>query len=159
MLAALRASTPGRDAFRPRLLLVGENADWAAEQLVGWDCEAHGYVGEHGLARPLASRRQTSFSFASPAENFPCAVLEAMAAGSCVVATPTGGVTEQIEHGISGLLAHEISGPALAQVLAQALSDAPLRVRLGQAAQVRVAENFGETKFIERHRQLYREVS
>ena len=39
------------------------------------------------------------FLFASPAENFPCVILEAMASACCVVATPTSGVTEQIEDG------------------------------------------------------------
>ena len=142
---------------RPHLLLAGENSDWAQERLSGWSCESFGYVSNAG---PLAKLHRAAdiFLFASPAENFPCVVLEAMAAGNCVVATPTGGVNEQLEDGVTGLLASEISGPALAEALHRALADESLRKRVGEAARLRAAREFGETVFFERHRQLYSRV-
>lgn len=139
---------------RPRLLLVGENSDWAREQLAGWSCESHGYVSDAAALARL-HRAADIFLFASPAENFPCVVIEAMAAGSCIVATPTGGVKEQLEDGATGLLAAEISGPALAAALRRALDDECLRKRVGEAASVRAAQEFGEALFLERHRHLY----
>jgi glycosyltransferase involved in cell wall biosynthesis len=72
-----------------------------------------------------------------------------------VVATPSGGVTEQIQDGVTGLLARDISGSALAAALARALADGALRRRLGQAAE---AADFSEEAFVERHRRLYTEV-
>ena len=136
------------------LVLVGHYADWAAQQLPGWECTVHNYVGDTADVARL-HREADIFLFASPAENFPCSILEAMAAGSCIVATPSGGVVEQIEHGVSGLLAAEISGPALATVLARALADEALRVRLGEAARRRAASEFDEAAFFARHRELY----
>jgi len=142
---------------RPRLMLVGENADWAKARLIEWSCESYGYVSD---SRTLAQLHRASqlFLFASPAENFPCAVLEAMAAGSCVVATPTGGIVEQIEDGVSGVLASEISGPALGVALVRALQDSDLRKSMGEAARIRVERDFNEALFLERHRALYGEI-
>jgi glycosyltransferase involved in cell wall biosynthesis len=143
---------------RPRLILVGENADWAKARLVDWVCESPGYVADvETLAR--LHRGADIFLFASPAENFPCAVLEAMVAGSCVVATPTGGVVEQIEDGVSGILADEISGPALGAALVRALDDHELRKRMGDAASLRATRVFSEALFLERHRELYAAIA
>ena len=146
-----------QDTPRPRLILVGENSDMAAKQLSHWVCESFGYIADPAALAGLHDRADI-FLFASPAENFPCVVLEAMASGACVVATPTGGVVEQIEDGVSGLLARDISGPALAEALARALGDSALRSRLGIAARERVMREFTEDVFIERHRELYEEV-
>lgn len=137
-----------------RVVLVGENSAAAAREIPAWECESLGYLADPA-SLAAAHARADIFLFASPAENFPCAVLEAMAAGSCVIATPTGGVVEQIEDGVTGLLASEISAPALAEALTRALTDAPLRARLSEAARAR---DFSEATFIQRHRQLYEEV-
>jgi glycosyltransferase involved in cell wall biosynthesis len=145
-------------AARPaRVILVGENSDWAAEQLSFLRCEARGYVGDSAALAALHARANL-FLFASPAENFPCAVLEAMAAGACVVATPSGGVVEQVEHGVSGLLAEAISGEALAAPLAEAIGAPALRRRLGAAARERVLAGFTEERFWSAHARVYREL-
>lgn len=146
-----------RVTARARIVLAGENAAGAARELAGWDCEALGYLASPA-ALAAAHSRTDLFLFASPAENFPCAVLEAMSAGSCIVATPTGGVIEQVVDGVSGLLAREISSIALAEVLERALADAPLRHRLGQAARERSQSHFSEAQFFRRHREIYEEV-
>jgi len=155
--SALALAVPTLPGPRPRLILVGENSDWASLSLVGWPCESHGYVSDSATLARL-HREADIFLFASPAENFPCVVLEAMAAGSCVVATPTGGVVEQIEHGVSGILSAEIAGPALGAALLRALADAALRQKIGDAARARAAHDFNEALFLERHRCLYSEI-
>lgn len=142
---------------RPHLFLVGENSDWARESLAGWPAESLGYVSDPAALARL-HRAADIFLFASPAENFPCVVLEAMSAGSCVVATPTGGVKEQIEDGVTGILASGITGPALAEALHRALDDEAARNRVGEAARLRAQGEYHETLFIERHRQLYARV-
>lgn len=154
--AALHAAAAGT-ASRPRLILVGENSDWARENLPGWPGESHGYVSDAAALAKLHSKADI-FLFASPAENFPCVMLEAMAAGNCLVATPTGGVVEQIEDGISGLLAADVSGPALGDALLRALGDSALRRKMGEAARQRVKSEFNEVLFLERHRRLYADV-
>lgn len=144
--------------FRTRIILAGQNSAWAATQIPrGFSVSDAGFVQDQARLAELYAQADI-FLFASPAENFPCVVLEAMAAGCCVVATPSGGVTEQIEHGRSGLLAEGIDGGSLAAVLREALADAELRARLGSAARERVTEHFSEQRMIDGHLKLYRAV-
>lgn len=142
---------------RPKLTLAGVRSEWAAGELPEWECEALGYISEPTALAEIYSQADL-FLFASPAENFPCVVLEAMAAGACVVATPTGGVVEQIEHGVSGLLARDISGPALAEALARACQNSDERKALAAAARDRVQREFSEPVFAEQHRELYQGI-
>jgi glycosyltransferase involved in cell wall biosynthesis len=94
----------------------------------------------------------------SLAEGFPLAVLEAMACGKTVVATPVGGVEEAVSDDVSGLLVP----PGRADVLGTALLDVlsnPARAKaLGQAARRRVEERFSVTLFADRVQQLYDEL-
>jgi len=140
-----------------RVILVGESSDWAASELPFLTCEPHGYIGNPSALAALHARANL-FLFASPAENFPCSILEAMAAGACVVATPSGGVVEQIEDGVSGLLASSISGEALSVPLADAIVDAARRTRLGAAARERALSEFTEERFWSAHARVYAEA-
>lgn len=138
-----------------QVVLAGRGSDWAASQLPS-------------SLRPLslgyvASRDQLSawfeasdiFLFASAAENFPCTILEAMSSGCCVVSTPTSGVTEQIQDGITGVLARAISGTELARALQISLAE-PTRWRaLGLAARETASTHFSLDLMIRRHLQLY----
>jgi glycosyltransferase involved in cell wall biosynthesis len=141
-----------------RLVLAGAgSADAAAELQSRFACTDAGYVRERDALAKLYAEADV-FLFASEAENFPCVILEAMAAGCCVVATPTGGVVEQITDHASGLLAAEISGHALGDALRVAIGDTGLRVRLGIAARERVIAQFTEARMVTRYLELYREV-
>ena len=110
---------------RAKIILAGENSAWAAAQLPPhFTTVDAGFVsGREKLAALYA--QADIFLFASPAENFPCVVIEAMSSGCCVVATPSGGVVEQIVHGRSGLLAGAIDGESLGVVLCKARSRMP----------------------------------
>lgn len=116
-----------------------------------------GFVRDQAL---LAAYHQAAdiFLYASPGENFPCATIEAMATGSCLVTTPTDGVLEQVEHGVSALVAEDFSGPALAARLAAAAESPALRQRLGDAARRRAREDFSEAAMLARHHALYAEL-
>lgn len=145
-------------ATEPRnlqIVLAGGAADWAAAQLAPkFDCISAGYVS---LCEQLADFYECAdiFLYASPRENFPCVILEAMAAQCCIVSTPTDGVLEQIEQGESGLLGDSISGESLAGVLQTALSMPETRRRLGISARERAAKEFSERQMIDRHLKLY----
>ena len=84
------------------------------------------------------------FLFASVAENFPCVILEAMAAQCCVVATPTGGVTEQIRSRATGLLSASVAGESLAAPLREAIQSPQLRQACG--ARARAAAHLSRIK-------------
>lgn len=74
------------------------------------------------------------FVYPSRRENFGMAALEAMACGKAVLATRTGGVSELIEDGQSGLLVASEDVEALGAGLRRLLGDAELRAKLGKRA-------------------------
>jgi glycosyltransferase involved in cell wall biosynthesis len=140
------------------LTFVGVKSGWALGQLKsGFQTGDIGYVGDRETLARLYGASDI-FLFASPAENFPCVILEAMASGCCVVATPSGGVVEQIADGENGLLAADISGESLAAALQRAL-DSPKEIQtLGENARLTVIERFSEDMMIDEHERLYRSL-
>jgi glycosyltransferase involved in cell wall biosynthesis len=146
----------GRTEFE--VTLVGLNSTWAVAQLEKrLRIRDLGYVAERSKLAQLYGESHI-FLFASPAENFPCVVLEAMASGCCVVATPSGGVMEQMTNGESGFFAANISGSALAEVLDRALRCPDNIAAIGENARVRVTEKFSEDTMIEAHLKLYEDL-
>ena len=83
-------------------------------------------------------RRAAVVVVASQAEGLPNVVLEAMAHGKTVVATPVGGIPTVIEDGETGLLVPPRDPVALRAAIERALSDPELRRKLGDAARRRV---------------------
>lgn len=139
-----------------QLALAGGDSAWAAARLAGRiDVADLGYVRDRArLARLYESA--DLFLYASDGENFPCVILEAMASECLVVTTPVDGVTEQIEDNVSGLVASDLGGDALAATLARALALAPAARRaLGAAARRRVETDFSEAGMIRAHLALY----
>jgi glycosyltransferase involved in cell wall biosynthesis len=138
-----------------QLTFVGLNSGWAIEQLPKkFQTRDLGYVGDReALARLYAE--SDIFLFASPAENFSCVILEAMASGCCVVATPSGGIVEQITDGQTGFLASAISGEALAEALSRALKARSDLREFGARARREVIEKFSEDQMVEAHQGLY----
>jgi glycosyltransferase involved in cell wall biosynthesis len=86
-------------------------------------------------------------------------ILEAMASGCCVVATPSGGIVEQITDGQTGFLASAVSGEALAEALARALQTRGELREFGVRARREVIAKFSEDRMIEEHQRLYESSS
>ena len=91
-------------------------------------------------------------------EAFGLVLLEAMAAGTPVVATAVGGVPEVLDGGRAGRLVPYGDPVALAEALRAVIEDAPGTARLRTAASERV-RGFDWSMTVERHRSLYREVA
>lgn len=79
---------------------------------------------------------------ASRYETFGVALIEAMAAGSAVVATRVGGCGEILRDGETGLLVPSEDPEAMAQACLRLLGDPALALRLGTAARADVAARF-----------------
>jgi glycosyltransferase involved in cell wall biosynthesis len=89
-------------------------------------------------------------------ENFPHTVVEALAAGTPVIATATGGVAEVVRDGENGLLVPLGDATALAQAIRRFVGDDELRTRLRAAAVPSVAEYAPERVFVQLEQALLR---
>ena len=83
------------------------------------------------------------------------ALLEAMAAGRCIVATDVGGMGEAVRSGHEGLLVVPGNASALAAALRTALADEDLRRRLGDSAQRRFLDQFTARRMADRYAAVY----
>ncbi|HYZ16831.1 MAG TPA: glycosyltransferase family 4 protein [Candidatus Acidoferrum sp.] len=72
----------------------------------------------------------------------PHVVVEAMAAGLPVVATPVGSIVEMVDDGRTGILVAPGDEASLARALVTLLDDVALRRRFGSAGAARVVESF-----------------
>ena len=85
-------------------------------------------------------------------------VLEAMAAGTSVVATRRGGPAEVITDGLDGLLVSHEDPAELADAITRLLLEPALRERLVQSARKRVEENYTLPLHVARLGDVYRSV-
>jgi glycosyltransferase involved in cell wall biosynthesis len=87
-------------------------------------------------------RRSAIFALPSYAEGLPMALLEAMAYGLAVVASPVGGIPEAVTSGREGYLVAAGDRPALRDCLKSLLQDPELRRRMGAFARERIVQDF-----------------
>ncbi len=91
-------------------------------------------------------------------EGFPNVVIEAMAAGLPVVATPVGAIPEAIEDGRSGLLVPVRDAASLEAALRRLIDDPALRIAIGARARQRVEAVFAFESVIAQLAAIYRDV-
>jgi glycosyltransferase involved in cell wall biosynthesis len=100
--------------------------------------DALGFVPHAEIGRLLS--RAAVVVLPSHREGLPMVLLEAMAHGRAVVATPVGGIRSLVEDGVTGLLVPAGDANALRAAIERLLADPELRRRLGRAARERVRE-------------------
>jgi len=99
------------------------------------------FLGPQPRERVLELLRASDALLLSSAwENFPHAVVEALAVGTPVLATRTGGIAEVVEDGRNGILVEPNDPEALAAAVRRFFADDALRERLRAAAAPSVAE-------------------
>lgn len=98
------------------------------------------------------------FVLPSRQEGLPIAILEAMACGAAVVATPVGAIPDAILDGETGLIVPPGDAAALARALARLIDDPALRARLAQNARRRFAAMFTIERTADAVAALYREL-
>ncbi|MCW3999107.1 MAG: glycosyltransferase family 4 protein [Candidatus Bathyarchaeota archaeon] len=91
-------------------------------------------------------------------EPFGIVALEAMAAGSPVVVSDTGGMSEIVEHDVSGVKVYPNDASSLAWGINRVLLDEGYRGRLRQEAYRVVTERYGWDRIAQQTKRAYHEV-
>jgi len=115
-----------------------------------------GYVSPHDL--PAYYSLIDVLLYPSQHDGMPNAVLEAMACGKPVIATPVGGILDVIKDGENGILIPVNDGDALANAIHEVLSDAELRNRLGKNARQTIINGFSLQRELDGNLDVYRKL-
>lgn len=114
------------------------------------------------VADPVAVSRYYQaadiFLHAARADTFPNTVLEAQACGIPVVATAVGGISEQLDDGVSGYLVAAGDSEAIAARARQLVNDPALRERMGCAAAERARANYDLNNQVATYLSWYSEI-
>jgi len=112
------------------------------------------FVGKVADVRPLL-RATDLVVRPSLNEGMSNLVLEAMASGLPVVGTRTGGLNEQVEDGVTGLLVTPADAEALAEAMLTLMRDQGRRLSMGSAARVRAEERYSIDAIVDAYETLY----
>jgi glycosyltransferase involved in cell wall biosynthesis len=125
----------------------------AAER--GVPLHLRGWTAREDVVRALARATALVFPSLWP-EPLSRVLLEASALGTPIAAMDTGGTSEIVRDGESGLLAGDVAG--LAEAVARLGADEPLRRRLSEGARVRAAA-FAPAALLPRYEAVYRRLA
>lgn len=122
----------------------------------------HGQILFKGiLAKPQIAdhRRSAALTVVSSRyETFSMTVVEAMAAGSPLIASRAGGIKEIVSDGRTGLLFDAEDSDGLADQIERLLADRELAAQLGTAARAQVIAHYSETAVAQQTRAFYEEI-
>jgi len=107
-----------------------------------------GWLGEDELAQQLADASVVAMPSLWP-EPFGLVGIEAFSAGRPVVASDTGGISDWLDHGVSGLLVAPGDTRALSRALEQLLADPERQLRMGAAGRESVRERYSLDAHVE----------
>ena len=99
---------------------------------------------------PLLLNIAEAFVLPSLYEGNPKALLEAMACGLPVIATPVEGNREVVKHKVNGCLTSGISPEAIREAIMEVLSNTELRIQIGKQARTFIEENYSVGALIQR---------
>lgn len=91
-------------------------------------------------------------------DTLPLVIMEAQLAGTAVVSTRVGGVTEMIDHGQTGLLGPAGDADYLFRALRHLLDNPAERKRLGSNAQQAARKAYSDERMVEQTLSLYQEA-
>ena len=144
MVAALRLLRQMRPERATRLILVGDGPERLAISQAIQAAGLNEQVRFAGQLKDVAPYYRAADVVAIPSlsEGSPNVLLEAMAFGAPVVATPVGGIPEIVTHGESALLVPVRSPQAMADAIDELLSNEAMAKSLARRAQENVEQNY-----------------
>ena len=115
-----------------------------------------GYISHNDL--PAYYSLMDVFVHPSLRDGMPNAVLEALACGKTVIATPVGGVKDVIVDGVNGLLVNVNDAEGLAEKVAEALSQPEKREAVGRSAREAIVRQFTLEKELQANLKIYQSL-
>ena len=143
-----------------RLLFVGDGQDRAAIEAHAEELGCAGsieFLGNRGDVPALLAAIDV-FAFPSHFEGLPGAVIEAMAAGLPIVATPVDGTAELLDEYRTGLFVPVDAPEPLAWAIYRLLQTPDLRDRLGASARDEARQHYTVDSMVSSFEALYRDV-
>ena len=109
----------------------------------------------------LPALLNTAEAFVLPSlyEGNPKALLEAMACGLPVIATPVEGNREVVSHKVNGYLTSGISPEAIREAIIEMFSDNSIREKLGRQARRFIEENYSFVSLVQKEVVLLRKIA
>ncbi|MDW7649775.1 MAG: glycosyltransferase family 4 protein [Bacillota bacterium] len=156
----LRAAAILKERFgHIRFIVAGEGPLRSSLELLCRQLSLDGRVSFTGYCHDVPSllQRLDVFVLPSLSEGQGITILEAMAAGCPVVASATGGITELVQHGKTGLLAAPGNPDELAVRIAELLKNPALADELAKRGKENAA-HYDLSVMIDRTRKLYNSV-
>ncbi|HMM54778.1 MAG TPA: glycosyltransferase family 4 protein [Candidatus Desulfobacillus sp.] len=143
---------------RGRLLMAGDGdlsgaAKLAAELCISDRIELPGWL--RGADKAAALANAGIYALPSYYECLPMGVLEAMAVGLPIVATPVGGIPEAVVDGTEGFLVPPGNIEKLTDRISRLLEDAALRQAMGHAARQRAEAMFSVEHILPKFEAIY----
>jgi glycosyltransferase involved in cell wall biosynthesis len=160
LLAAFGLLRESNPEFKGRLVILGdgperERLETAAQSFGVKDSIV--FAGQLSDVWPFYSAADV-FVLPSHSEGSPNVLLEAMAAGTPIVATAVGGVPEMVEHDESALLVPASDPTALAAAIVRFLTDSKLAQRITNNASALVRTRYSPDNYVHSLVGIYREV-
>ena len=142
-----------------QVVLVGDGPDRPRMEALARELEISDAVQFLGERKDVADLLTSADLFVLPSlfEGLPLVILEAMALGLPIVATRIGGTSEALGADYPWLVGAGAAGE-LADLLTTALTDKPMRTRLGERNQHRYATDFTAERMASETAALYRAV-
>jgi glycosyltransferase involved in cell wall biosynthesis len=135
---------------RVSLTIWGEGTERAELEGLVEDLDLGSRVRLPGESENMQQALQGVDIYLQPSKSEGCSfsVAEAMLEGKPVVVTPCGGLPEQVEDGVTGLVARDCSPEALAAAVETLVDDRGVALRLGRAAQLAAEEMYDMDKWL-----------
>ncbi len=145
-----------KQGFPVKILIVGDGPerDKIVTCIKSYDLSSYvKMIGFRKDVRPYIALSDV-FVLTSTSETFSMAILEAMALGKPIIASDTGGVKEQVQNNVNGLLYQPGDVNGLAESMKKMMNKKMIE-KMGRHSLNKVTNDFSESKMVEKYASLF----